>query len=276
MHNLAALDPANATNQKEFAKLLAWSADAERALGHLDKATALRSQEIALLNQALTGPTADVELRQNLIIARQALGLLLISRGQVDRGIAELRSAVAEADRLIPIEPTNTLWKGIAAAAGLDLAKALLATGDRQAAAQETSDACGLIARIGGDSARRQTACLAMKARLALKDGSDAAALGFAQQALAAAQRVRGEDPSKDRFTVGAMYRLVGDARVAAGDREAARIAWSSALSALPQDVPELPSETDEHSIILERLGQTGEAARLVSSLNAIGYKRLT
>ncbi len=51
----------------------------------------------------------DVQFRQELIPAHQALGNLLTSRGQPERGVDELRSAVAEADRLVPVEPANSL-----------------------------------------------------------------------------------------------------------------------------------------------------------------------
>jgi tetratricopeptide (TPR) repeat protein len=273
MQNLVALDPANGTYRVEMAKMLAWLADTERALGRLDEAIAIRTREIALLNEALAR-SSDVGLQQQLIWAHQALGNLLLSHGQTAGGIAELRLAVATANHLIPIEPTNALWKGAAATAHLELAKALLVTHDHAAAEHETDVACALVAALGGASDRRYSGCLAMRARLALEAGNGAEAAALARQSLAAARQFHAEDPIKDKFYLAGLYRLTGDALQRSGDGDGARSAWTSALAMLPANVPELPTEIDEHALILERLGRAEEARPLKSTLKNIGYTR--
>jgi hypothetical protein len=66
---------------------------------------------------------------------------------------------------------------------------------------------------------------------------------------------------------------LLGDARNGLGDKPAAAAAWNAALQAVPRVTAERPIETQEHAIILERLGRTGEAQKLNQQLAAIGYR---
>ena len=115
MQNLISIDPRNQTYQNELATVLAWAADAQSSLGNLDRAIAHRQQQIAVLNGAIAGGATDVQGRQSLIPAHAALGLLLAWRGQLDNSIKELRSAISQADALIPIEPGNTFWTELSA-----------------------------------------------------------------------------------------------------------------------------------------------------------------
>jgi tetratricopeptide (TPR) repeat protein len=275
MQNLASIDPGNQTYQKELSTVLAWLADAQRAQGNLDMAIALRQRQVALLNQAVASGVTDVDFRQQLIPAHQGLGILLTWRGQTDRGIEELRSAVSEAERLIPIEPANTFWQSLAAGARLDLARSLLLFGHRDEAAQETANACSIVAAIRPADlvTARQTACVTMRARLALQSGANGEAVALAERALVSARKVHSDDPLKDRYTAAAIYLLMGDARRNAGDAEGARAAWSNALAALPEGVPETAFEMDEHAAILERLERRAEAQPLRAKLASIGYQ---
>jgi tetratricopeptide (TPR) repeat protein len=279
MEKLAAVDPANQTYQKELSTVLAWIADAQRSLGSLDAAIAVRERQVALLDRAVASGATDVQFRQELIPAHQALGILLTSRGQSQQGIEQLRSAVAGADRLVPVEPGNSYWKSLAANAHLELARTLLSFGRREEAAQETAVGCAVIATLGRSSGQlgsKQTACLTLRARLALQAGARSQALVFAARLLAAASTERSGDAVKDRFAIAAAYRLLGDARKFSGDADGARAAWVKALSTLPPGVAERPQDLDEHATILERLGRTAEAQQLAERLRAMGYRRLT
>jgi tetratricopeptide (TPR) repeat protein len=277
MESLAAVNPNNLTFRKELGTVLAWLADARRAQGNLDEAIALRERQVSLLSQAVAAGVTDVDLRSRLIPAHQGLGNLFASRGLSDRSVTELRTAVAEAESLVPVEPTNAQWKRLAAGARLDLARTLLSLGRRDDAARETDAACSALAEMhaGDIAAWTQTACLTMRARLTLQTGASADATGFAQRALASAQNVHSADPLKDRYMIASIYRLLGDARRGAGDSQGARAAWSQALAALPQGVVEFPSEIDEHATVLERVGRANEARPLVNRLQAIGYRTL-
>jgi predicted negative regulator of RcsB-dependent stress response len=121
-----------------------------------------------------------------------------------------------------------------------------------------------------------QTSCLIMRTRLALAEADDSQALSLSEQALASARSERSGDAVRDNYRVADAYRRVGDIQLKLGDPVAARNAWSSGLAIIPTNAAENPLETDEHALILERLGRTGEAARLLSRLSAIGYRRQT
>jgi tetratricopeptide (TPR) repeat protein len=277
MQNLVTIDPANLTYRKELPKVLAWQAQAERALGRLDEAVAARTRQVALLNGSVVGGVTDVDFRAQLVIARQALGILLTWRAQMDRGVAELRAAVDEADRLLLVEPQNALWRNYTAGTRLELAKALLSAGNRADAAQQTSRACAILDGIRATPVlvASRVDCLLMRSRLALQSGAGSDALGAAQQALAAARQLHSEDPLKDKYRIASVYRLIGDARQKMGDAAAANAGWADALSSLPQGSPESPAEMDERATILERLGRAAEARQLAARLDALGYRRL-
>jgi tetratricopeptide (TPR) repeat protein len=279
MQSLAAVDPSNQTYQKELSTVLAWLADTQKSLGSLDAAIAVRERQISLLNRAVASGAMNVAFRQELIPAHQALGNLLASRGQPERGVDELQSAVGESDRLVPFEPGNSYWKTLAAGAKLDLARTLLSLGHRDEAAQQTAAGCTIIVALlpaDGPVRSRQTLCFTMRSRLALQSGAHSQALAFAERSLASASNERSGDLVKDRYAVAAAYRLLGDVRQAKGDADGAMTAWSKALSALPQAVAERPQEMDEHATILQRLGRRAEAQQIAARLSAMGYRRLT
>jgi len=279
VEGLSSVDPANLEYQKELSNLLAWLADSQRALGHVDEAIATRQRQLSFLDRLLAGGKMDVELQKQLIPAHQALGILLTSKGQAQRGIPELRAAVDHADRLIPVEPSNALWRTLAASARLELGKTLFAVGQREEAAQQTAAGCTMVAELRArdpESARArvlQSDCLALRSRLASASGNAAAAITFAQQALASARNERGADPILDYYRVASGYRLLGDARKRAGDGAGASAAWNDGLRLLPAQVgAERPMEMFERQQLLQRVGRTAEAEPLRERLTAIGY----
>ena len=278
MQNLVSIDPANLTYQNELSTLLAWAADAQRSLGNLDRASALRQQQIGILNRAAGSGATDVQVHESLIPAHEALGILLGWRGQSDSAIKELQSAVAEAQQLIPVEPTNSLWKQKAVGAQLALALQLLVDGKQSAAAEQTNQGCAAVAQLrhndmGNTSiASLQTSCLKLKTRLALESGATAQALQLAEQSLVSAQAERSGNAIRDRYSVAAAYRLLGDVRLKAGDAQAARTAWTSGIGQLPPNVAEGPLEMQERANLLHRLGRADEARPLDQRLSAIGF----
>jgi len=277
IQNLAALDSGNLSYQKELATVLAWLADTQRDLGNLDAAIALRQRQVSVLEKA-SSAKADVQLRTQLIPAHMGLGILLGWRGQTNGGIQQLRTAIGIDDGLIAVEPGNEVWKAYGANARLFLAGILLQTGARDEAAQLAETGCALIGRHSGSApaSSTQTNCLSTQARVALAFGDSQKALQFAQQGLALAQSEKSGDSFRDHFTVAGAYRLLGDAQRAAGDPAKAAASWANALAMIPSNVSEKPPELDEHALILERVGRAGEAIRLVSHLNAMGYRRQT
>lgn len=72
------------------------------------------------------------DLRERLVEARIILGRTLALSGQVERGAGELREALAEAERLVALDPSMDLFREYAGSAARHLAR--LALGQRDAA----------------------------------------------------------------------------------------------------------------------------------------------
>jgi tetratricopeptide (TPR) repeat protein len=281
MESLAAVDSANKGYQKELSNVLAWLAQARWAMGEMDAAIAIRQRQVAFIRELLANGNTDVGLRYQLIPAYQSLGLLYASRGQAGRGVEPLRLAVAEANRLIPIEPDNMLWKGLAAQAQFELARALLSMGQISQATTETQGACGLAEQVHAhdpDATWRHliTDCYGLRSRLSLQSADPTQALRLAEQALASARTERRPDATSIKYRVAAAYRQIGDIHRRMGDDEAAKAAWGSAFAQLPGNIPEKPAEMSERAEILKRLGKSEEARPIADKLGEIGYRRTT
>lgn len=279
MEGVVEIDSDNAEYQQGLSTVLAWSADGERDLGRLEDAIQFRERQIARLRGLLARGNSNVAFRRLLIPAHQGLGILYVDLGMTERGIEQFRFALAEADRLIPIEPENILWKGLAAQAQLQLAQTLLALGRATEAAAESRLGCRAAARVHerdqGKSWRHlQTNCLMLRSRLALQAGEAANALGLAELALASARAERSEDPTRVRYRIAAAFRLLGDIRSRMGDHPAATAAWTAGLSQLPSNAPERPAEMHERAEILKRLGRGTDAKAIDLKLAKIGFRK--
>lgn len=275
----ASVDADNADYQKELSTLLAWLADSYSAQGQLDRAIAVRERQLTFLRKVIDGGQSDVVFRQELIPAHQGLGILLITQGHFERGIEQLRRAVAEGDLLVPVEPENTYWRGLTTQARLELANSLLAVNRNTVAAAEARIGCDqakrVLAKDAGPRWRRlQTDCFTVRARLALADGDQASGLKLAEQALASARTEQSADPVKDRYKIAAVHRLIGDVRRRMGDADGARAEWAVGLAQLPDKGVERPVELKERAELLKRLGRTEETRPLVARLRAIGYRQ--
>jgi tetratricopeptide (TPR) repeat protein len=278
MEKLVSIDPANATYQKEYATLLAWNADVERSLGHLDAASVARERQIAVLER-LSATIADTDVGSRLATAHEGLAVVLAERGQVDRSGEELQTAINAAEKLIAVEPQNAQWKSVAADAHLQLGLLLLSVQKGDQAAQQVISGCALASALPGAYAQARTrlaiSCEMASARLALLGGDTAQASQHAERALAAARGQHSQDPATDRYRIAMAYRMIGDIRQQAGTSAEARVAWNAGLSELPHDITERPFEMNERVALLRRLGRDREAAPFEATLKAIGYRPL-
>jgi tetratricopeptide (TPR) repeat protein len=279
MERVASLDPGTTEYQASLANLLGWTADAERDRGFPASAIVIRQRQLAFLHQQIARHPSNVEFKVRLIPAHEGLGILLSATRGPGSGLDELRQAVAEAEQLIPVERDNSYWKALGAQARLDLAQTLLEVNQTQEAQAQASGGCGLaeqvLSRDSGPTWRHlRTTCLMVRAKLALKAGENQQSIAFAQQALEAARKESSSDPTTDRYTIGAVYRLIGDIRQRMGNGEAAKAAWAAGLAQLPRNAPERPAEMDERAQLLGRLGRTAEARPLTESLKKMGYGR--
>jgi tetratricopeptide (TPR) repeat protein len=281
MESAAAIDSRNATYQKEFANLVGWLSRSYGAEGRLDAENAARIRQISLLNQIAASNAGDVRFQEKLITAHHGLGILLASLGHADQAVEQLQRAASYADRLIPAEPENRLWRRYAAMARLELGKTLLAEGQVDSAAQAARGACAMTAALKGrdpnaDKWRRlQTDCLTLRARLASAAGSTGDAISLARQAIEVAKAGTG-DPMSGPYVLAGAYRLLGDLYRRDGDAHGAASAWAAGLAAIPRNVTERPWEIYEHEQLLARLGRGDEAQPLSAKLRAMGYRSVT
>lgn len=279
VQSFASIDPGNGEYQQTLANGLGWYADAERALGHLDAASAARERQINFLNQVIGQGQADVVLRERLVSAQQGLGMLLEWRGQGEKGVEHYRFAVATADQLRMIEPDNSRWSDLAGNARLELARNLLAVGRQDEAARDTVLGCQTAAALRARDASvsrwatLQTLCLTMRSRLAIEAGDRTQALNLAVLALASARAERSDDPVSDRYNVAAAYQRLGDIRRSSGDLAGANAAWLAGLTQLPRTAVEIPLEMYIRAQLLQRVNRSDEARPLFDRLKAEGFK---
>jgi tetratricopeptide (TPR) repeat protein len=275
---LATADPKNREYQQSLVEALTWSADAERDAGHIDQAVSLRERHVALLT-GLLSQTGDVAFRQRLVTAERKLGLLYAMRGQDDLAEQHTRAAVAQGDALVAIEPNNSKWLEYSALAKNNLAYVLAINGKTDEALRQNDTSCSIISRlIAKDPKLRDwradyRECFIMRGYIGLAKGAKADAANAAQQALRIGTSIKSNDPGIDAFAIARAYRLVGDARNGLGDKAAAGAAWKAALIALSNVQAERPIETQEHAIILKRLGRIAEAQQLNQQLSRMGYR---
>jgi len=279
---LATADSSNDDYRASLAETLAWAADAKMAIGQLDLAIVLRQQQVELLTKVLNRGGADVQYRQILLVAQQALGRLYAMTGQRDLALSHLRAAVGAAGQLGQIEPSNAVWRQLGLQAQLALADYALAVRNRDEAIGQANSACDTVRRLLGrdgsvPSWRAGLAnCEMVQAKIALTGGAKDEAAAHATSALAAAKAVKSNDTAENRYRIAKAYRLIGDVARETGDDPTANAAWSKALAALPAGIAEKPAEMDEHATILQRLGRGSEARHIVGRLNEMGYRRLT
>jgi tetratricopeptide (TPR) repeat protein len=275
---LSTFDPKNRDYQQSLLETYAWSADAERDAGHLDKAVALRERHVALLI-GLLSRTDDVQYLSRLVTAERKLGFLYAARGQLELGIEHARTSVAQGDKLVRIEPDNRKWLELAAQAKGSLAYLLLLSGKADEAAVQNEASCAIISRLlvrdptSADWRADAHFCWMMRGYIAETRGDHVTAATSAQKAVAVGKLVKSTDAGADAFGVAAAYRLLGDARKGLGDSAGAKAAWTGAFQALPSVSAERPSEMREHSIILDRLGRTAEANQLAEKVATTGYR---
>lgn len=271
------VDTKNDEYQKEYSTLLAWLADSYAAQGQLDRAISIREKQIALL-RPLADKQTNVVFRQHLIPAYLGLANLHLSQGRTDRAIEQFGRSIAESERLLPIEPDNAFWTGLAAQPRLQLAKLLLSLNRRTDAAVQARVGCEqarrVLVRDPGTAWRRlQTDCFSIRSRLAMTDGNMADAMTLAGKALASARTERSSDPIRDRFKIAGELRLLGEVRNRMGDTAGAKAAWSNGLAQLPRGVIERPLETKDRADLLRLLGRRDEARALYARLTGMGYR---
>ena len=281
---LTAADPANANYQKGRLETLAWLSEALEKNGQLDESLAQRERQISILEGLSQGPHSDVEFRRQDVVAHRVAGRLHAMRGEVAESLEQIKRSIALGEELMRAEPDNTGWAAVVAGTYFELGEIEL-DADRQPEG-------GAAARAGCDIANRllardstqydwrvslRSACLNLRARLALAQGANAEALAHSRQlvAIARAEVARGSTPDALQALANAQL-LTGMIASASGDSAAAQSAYLAALTAWPKGVAESPLQTSRKVVLLEGLGRSAEAKTVAGRLEVIGYRHPT
>ena len=158
--------------------------------------------------------------------------------------------------------------------AGLELAAGRI--DQASSAAQAACDVADrLLARDRSVAMWRTTLqlrCLRTRARIALRSGRPEEAVTLARQTVVLARSEQGQVDRAIAVADGEL--LLGEALRAAGQADAARGAFERALSSWPGKIEERPYELANHTILLKRLGKTGEANVIGRRLSTMGYRQ--
>jgi tetratricopeptide (TPR) repeat protein len=281
---LTAADPANADYQKGRLETLAWLSEALEKNGQLDESLAQRERQISILEGLLRGPHSDVEYRRQNVVAHRVAGRLHAMRGEIAESLEETKRAITLGQELMRAEPDNAGWAGVVGGTYLELGEAEL-DADRQPEA-------GAAARAGCDIANRllardstqfdwrvtlRSACLNLRARLALAQGANAEAAAHSRQLVAIAQSEVARGSTPDALdTLASAQLLSGMIASASGDADAARSAYLVALTAWPKGMAEPPAQTSRKVVLLEGLGRAADAKTLAGRLDVMGYRHPT
>jgi tetratricopeptide (TPR) repeat protein len=271
---LAAAEPNNLDYQKQVSASLAWLADAHEYAGELDQALAERERQLRILDSV--GRLDPIDQRDAMSV-HFAIGRLLAARGHAEAGLKELQVGMAMSDALYRIEPENTEWLQASANGRFQLADLQLAMSSTDEAARTTRGACDIVSRllqrdrtVANWRAKLQVACLNLRARLALRSGNQAQALGLARQSLAAA---RTNPKAVDRALLSFAALANGGSLLAqTGNRREAVRWWQAALSTVPPSMQLKPAEKAELAAVQRGVGNQAAARRLTAELDSIGY----
>jgi len=278
---LAAGAPDNVEYKKALVSSLAWLGEAREKEGRLEDGLASREREIAFLQSYIDDPKSDTHFRRDAIVAYRAAGRLNGVRGNLVKGIEQLRAGVRTGEALLQTEPQNTDWAAMTAWAKFELARLELARRNVDEASLLTSSFCDTADRLFARDSTvvdwrldLRSACLEMRIRTALARGSAADAQDLADAMVGLARDEGARAPSNDaRITLAIAETLRGMVARATGSSAEALAAFQSAADAWPSSEPDRPYLLSRKVVIFTGLGRRDAANALASKLDRMGYK---
>jgi tetratricopeptide (TPR) repeat protein len=278
---LAAGAPDNVEYKKALVSSLAWLGEAREKEGRLEDGLASREREIAFLQSYIDDPKSDTHFRRDAIVAYRAAGRLNGVRGNLVKGIEQLRAGVRTGEALLQTEPQNTDWAAMTAWAKFELARLELARRNVDEASLLTSSFCDTADRLFARDSTvvdwrldLRSACLEMRIRTALARGSAADAQDLADAMVRLARDEGARAPSNDaRITLAIAETLRGMVARATGSSAEALAAFQSAADAWPSSEPDRPYLLSRKVVIFTGLGRRDAANALASKLDRMGYK---
>lgn len=273
--------PKDPDKQYSLAQARAWLADSELALGQLDDAYKQRTEERELYRQILRTTPGYNDARSGLLTSNMGLARVALSRGDLPGARDLFRTAIRIGDDLVAQDRSNTFWQEINARAYVSLGEVLYDLGDHEAA----SKALGNGQRIARDLVKADPSVIAwqtdlaqsrfLEARLDARAGKHAGALALTRKitekldALPAAKR---KSASVNALLLSS-HLFLGDELHALG-RKGSTEAWQDVLAIADSEPGNRPPTTlTAMATAYLRLGNVGEARRIMRKLDALGYR---
>lgn len=211
----------------------------------------------------------------------RATGRLFAARGETNRGLEHMRTAVSLAQKLLLTEPNNTEWAQAGAESTIELGELQLATGQLEPAAISARAGCDLGGRLAErDSSVKEWraglkgSCLGLRARLALAQNATGEAEALARQrAQILKQEMERSRSLKARIAFAEAQILLGRTIARNGDQAGARRAWQTAEGVWPEGVELMPRQIAVRAALLEQLGRRTEAELARKQLLATGFR---
>ncbi|WP_294171868.1 toll/interleukin-1 receptor domain-containing protein [uncultured Sphingomonas sp.] len=279
LERLIALEPQNRDYQKQRLESLAYLADAQAGAGRLREAVRTRERMIGLAGRAMAAFPDDMEFRLKRLAGEPALARLHLTTGQAESASVHAHTGVKLAKQLLATDPANSQWSERAARAYFVAAEVQLSHDQLAAAAGSAQAGCGIVDRLiardstvvgWSETLRRQ--CLLARARLALAGGAPGDALTQADEAVANAEASR-HNTLRGQADLARARLLAGDALQMLSRGQEAALAWQTALENWRAEAATSPDDLALRSLLLSRVGQTGEAQRIAARLGGLGYQ---
>lgn len=279
--DLLSADPNDRSKQDRLVEALAWLSEAREKSGRLDDALALRERQLALLEQLAKTRGADTSLNRGAMTTHRATGRLFAARGETNRGLEHMRTAVSLAQKLLLTEPNNTEWAQAGAESTIELGELQLATGQLESASISARAGCDLGGRLAErDSSVKEWraglkgSCLGLRARLALARNATGEAEALARQrAQILKQEMERSRSLKAKIAFAEAQILLGRTIARNGDQAGARRAWQTAEGIWPEGVELMPRQIAVRAALFEQLGRRAEAEQARKQLLATGFR---
>jgi serine/threonine-protein kinase len=231
------------------ANTIGWSAIAEEALGHDDRAIADENAKIAAAQRA-PGADKDQDVRFLVANAHGETAVWLRNLGRLDEALATSREAISELTALSTLDPSNTDLQSELAGAHAVMSGLLLTHGDHEGAKAEFTSASALLARLMARPipkrhwrVRLSGSIAALRARLATAPAEVAAAQAALAAYLADVRKYEQEGnevSTRDIVVIADAGLVYGDLLAARGDTDQARAAWQAAAARLRPQAEQL------------------------------------
>ncbi len=134
----------------DLGQILAWGADAERAIGKIDDAIVLRERELEVYREVERLDPKNTTLTQARLVALASRGGMLMEKGRPSEALEDFRSATLIGDGLGRADRENKWWAQLMARSNIGAAEALLDLGQLEESRRRIQTAMLIGREIAG------------------------------------------------------------------------------------------------------------------------------